>query len=134
MVSEYDEALERATRVIFATEEGYLDDDVLFDYAALLHDFGVIVPEGLSRSTWQYQNGVLQSTDGFNLIGALGILAVTSLLVLGVRESAQVQRMKKFMNFIGESLPGTDADTRAGVLERPVALAAGKGHCRCGAQ
>jgi tetratricopeptide repeat protein/adenylate/guanylate cyclase family protein len=32
----FDAALERATRVIFATEEGYLDDDVLFDYAAML--------------------------------------------------------------------------------------------------
>ncbi len=60
---------------------------------SLLHDFGVIVPEAISRSTWQYQDGVLQSTSGFNLIGALGILAVTSLLVLGVRESAQVNNV-----------------------------------------
>jgi basic amino acid/polyamine antiporter, APA family len=44
-------------------------------------------------STWQYQNGILKSTDGFNLVGALGILAVTSLLVLGVRESARVNNV-----------------------------------------
>ena len=60
---------------------------------SLLHDFGVHVPESLSRSTWQYQNGVLQSTEGLNLVGALGILAVTSLLVIGVRESAQVNNV-----------------------------------------
>jgi class 3 adenylate cyclase len=35
-VERFDTALERAARVIFATEEGYLDDDVLFDYAAML--------------------------------------------------------------------------------------------------
>ena len=35
-VARFDAALERATRVIFATEEAYLDDDVLFDYAAML--------------------------------------------------------------------------------------------------
>ncbi len=32
----FDAALARATRVIMATEEGYLDDDVLFEHAALL--------------------------------------------------------------------------------------------------
>ncbi|MEO8675629.1 MAG: adenylate/guanylate cyclase domain-containing protein [Casimicrobiaceae bacterium] len=35
-VERFDAALDRATRVIYATEEGYLDDDVLFDYAAML--------------------------------------------------------------------------------------------------
>ena len=35
-VARFDAALASATRVILATEEGYLDDDVLFDYAALL--------------------------------------------------------------------------------------------------
>lgn len=35
-VNRFDAALARATRVIFATEEAYLDDDVLFDYAAML--------------------------------------------------------------------------------------------------
>jgi class 3 adenylate cyclase len=35
-VERFDSALERATRVILATEEGHLDDDVLFDYAATL--------------------------------------------------------------------------------------------------
>ena len=60
---------------------------------SLLRDFGVVVPESISKSTWQYQDGVLQSTNGFNLIGALGILAVTSLLVIGVRESARVNNV-----------------------------------------
>ena len=35
-VERFDAALSRATRVILATEEGYLDDDVLFDHAAML--------------------------------------------------------------------------------------------------
>jgi tetratricopeptide (TPR) repeat protein len=35
-VARFDAALDRATRVIFATEEAYLGDDVLFDYAAML--------------------------------------------------------------------------------------------------
>ncbi len=60
---------------------------------SLLRDFGVHVPDALSQSTWQYQDGVLRSTHGFNLIGALGILAVASLLTLGVRESAGVNNV-----------------------------------------
>ena len=32
----FDAALARAARVILATDEGYLDDDVLFEYAAML--------------------------------------------------------------------------------------------------
>jgi class 3 adenylate cyclase len=35
-VKRFDAALSRAARVFLATEEGYLDDDVLFEYAALL--------------------------------------------------------------------------------------------------
>jgi APA family basic amino acid/polyamine antiporter len=60
---------------------------------SLLHDFGLHIPEALSKSTWQYHDGVLQSTAGFNLVGALGIVAVTSLLVIGVHESAQVNNV-----------------------------------------
>ncbi len=32
----FDAALSRATRVIMATDEGYLGDDVLFEHAAML--------------------------------------------------------------------------------------------------
>ena len=60
---------------------------------SLLRDFGIHVPVSISQSTLQLQNGVLQSTDGFNLVGALGLLAVTGLLVVGVRESAQVNNV-----------------------------------------
>lgn len=83
---------------------------------SLLHDFGVIIPETLSQSTMQFvafcSNGaggtaacttlpegaasagnVLQVTDSFNLVGALGILAVTLLLVVGVSESASVNNI-----------------------------------------
>ena len=35
-VARFDAALARATRVIYATDEAYLDDDALFDYAAML--------------------------------------------------------------------------------------------------
>ncbi|MGE3251943.1 MAG: amino acid permease [Hyphomonadaceae bacterium] len=64
---------------------------------SLLGDFGVIIPETLSRSTLQFQDGVLQMTNSFNLVGALGILAVTFLLVLGVSESATVNNVIVFI-------------------------------------
>ena len=60
---------------------------------SLLHDFGINIPAAVSQSTWQYKDGVLASTNGLNLIGGFGILAVTALLVLGVRESAQVNNV-----------------------------------------
>ena len=60
---------------------------------SLLRDFGIHVPVTISQSTLQLQSGVLHSTDGFNLVGALGLLAVTGLLVVGVRESAQVNNV-----------------------------------------
>ncbi len=60
---------------------------------SLLHDFGINVPHVISQSTLQLQNGVLETTDGVNLVGACGLLAVTGLLVTGVRESAQVNNV-----------------------------------------
>ncbi len=59
----------------------------------LLKDFGVHAPAALSTSTLQLQDGVLQVSPSVNLIGAIGILAVTGLLVLGVRESANVNNL-----------------------------------------
>ncbi|HET6474184.1 MAG TPA: amino acid permease [Pseudomonadales bacterium] len=60
---------------------------------SLLRDFGVHIPLAISQSTLQLQNGVLHTTDGLNLVGAMGLLAVTALLVVGVRESAQVNNV-----------------------------------------
>lgn len=57
---------------------------------SLLRDFGIIIPDMLAQSTMQFQDGVLQVTPSFNLVGALGIIAVTMLLVVGVSESANV--------------------------------------------
>lgn len=57
---------------------------------SLLRDFGIIVPEAISQSTMQFKNGVLVVTPSVNIIGAIGILAVTSLLIIGVHESASV--------------------------------------------
>lgn len=64
---------------------------------SLLRDFGVFIPETLSTSTMQFQEGVLQVTPSVNLVGALGILAVTTLLVLGISESASVNNIIVFI-------------------------------------
>jgi APA family basic amino acid/polyamine antiporter len=60
---------------------------------SLLSDFGVHFSTGITESTLKLQGGVLQTTSSINVIGALGILAVTSLLVVGVKESAQVNNV-----------------------------------------
>lgn len=60
---------------------------------SLLSDFGIIVPQALSQSTMQFQDGVLRATESVNLVGALGILAVTGLLAVGVSESASVNNI-----------------------------------------
>jgi APA family basic amino acid/polyamine antiporter len=55
----------------------------------LLQEFGINIPLALKSSTLQFENGVLQAQPAVNLVGALGILGVTALLVLGVHESAR---------------------------------------------
>jgi APA family basic amino acid/polyamine antiporter len=60
---------------------------------SLLHDFGVNIPPALSQSTLSLEDGVLTVGNSLNLVGALGILAVTALLVIGVHESAQVNNV-----------------------------------------
>ncbi|MBI1186648.1 MAG: amino acid permease [Alphaproteobacteria bacterium] len=64
---------------------------------SLLRDFGLIIPEALSQSTMQFQDGVLQVTPSFNLVGVIGILAVTGLLIVGVSESATVNNAIVFV-------------------------------------
>ncbi len=59
----------------------------------LLQEFGVNIPMELKSSTLQFTDGVLQVHPTINLVGALGILAVTALLVIGVHESAQVNNV-----------------------------------------
>ena len=65
---------------------------------SLAKDFGIFIPDGVSRSMLQYivpnandpaSHGALQATGAINLVGAFGILAVTALLVIGIRESAR---------------------------------------------
>jgi APA family basic amino acid/polyamine antiporter len=61
---------------------------------SLLADLGVIVPDNLANSTLQYVAGEgLQPAASINLVGALGVLAVTALLVVGVSESASVNNV-----------------------------------------
>ena len=60
---------------------------------SLLKDFGLVIPEQLTTSTLQYKDGALQAVPSINLVGAAGIMAVTLLLVRGVRESAQVNNV-----------------------------------------
>lgn len=69
---------------------------------SLMRDFGVVIPDVLSHSTMQYivpdpsnpaAHGALQMAGAINLIGAFGIMCVSALLVVGVRESAQVNNV-----------------------------------------
>ncbi len=60
---------------------------------SLLKDFGLVIPEWLTTSTLQYKDGALAAVPSINLVGAAGIMAVTLLLVRGVRESAQVNNV-----------------------------------------
>jgi len=60
---------------------------------SLLKDFGLVIPKELTESTLQLKDGVLSNTGHFNLVGALGILAVTGLLVIGVHESARINNI-----------------------------------------
>jgi len=60
---------------------------------SLLRDFGIHVPEALSNSTIQFVNGELTFLPQLDLVGAIGVVIVTALLVIGVRESARVNNV-----------------------------------------
>ncbi|MFZ5670489.1 MAG: amino acid permease [Pseudomonadota bacterium] len=64
---------------------------------SLLHNFGLEIPANLTTSFIQAVAGegglTFQQSGGANILGALGILAVTGLLVLGVSESATVNNV-----------------------------------------
>jgi APA family basic amino acid/polyamine antiporter len=60
---------------------------------SLLGDFGVHFGSGVTVSTMKLQDGVMQMGSSVNVVGAIGILAVTSLLVIGVKESATVNNV-----------------------------------------
>jgi APA family basic amino acid/polyamine antiporter len=60
---------------------------------SLIHDFGVQIPAAVSHSALQYQHGILQFVPSINIVGAIGIGIVTTLLVIGVRESARVNNV-----------------------------------------
>lgn len=64
---------------------------------SLLANFGLVIPEHLTTSFIQATQGdhglIFSAGHGLNLLGAVGILAVTSLLVIGVSESANVNNV-----------------------------------------
>lgn len=60
---------------------------------SLIGDFGIHVPATLSHSALQYKSGILNFVPSVNLVGAIGIGIVTTLLVIGVKESAQVNNV-----------------------------------------
>lgn len=64
---------------------------------SFLRDFGIVVPSELATpyiSAVMTDNGLtFTSGQGFNLVAALGVLVVTVLLVIGVSESAAVNRV-----------------------------------------
>ncbi|MDB5433433.1 MAG: amino acid permease-associated region [Caulobacter sp.] len=60
---------------------------------SLLANFHIVIPPDLTTSFIQMKDGHFLMSGGANLLGALGILAVTGLLVLGVSESANVNNV-----------------------------------------
>ncbi|MGH8315701.1 MAG: APC family permease, partial [Steroidobacterales bacterium] len=60
---------------------------------SLLGDFGVHFSSSVTTSTLSLQEGVMHPSASLNVVGAIGILAVTSLLVVGVKESATVNNV-----------------------------------------
>jgi APA family basic amino acid/polyamine antiporter len=60
---------------------------------SLLNDFGVHISSAVSQSALQYRDGALSLAPSVNIVGAMGILAVTTLLVIGVHESAQINNL-----------------------------------------
>jgi APA family basic amino acid/polyamine antiporter len=69
---------------------------------SLLANFGLVIPEHLTTSYIQATAGAdglltFVTGGGANVLGALGILAVTGLLVLGVSESASVNNIIVFI-------------------------------------
>jgi basic amino acid/polyamine antiporter, APA family len=61
--------------------------------ASFLKDFGIFIPATYSHSTIQLIDGELNVFPQFDLVAACGVLIVTALLSLGVRESARVNNI-----------------------------------------
>jgi basic amino acid/polyamine antiporter, APA family len=88
---------------------------------SLFHQFGMDIPAALSTSlvtALPAADGslVFQAGGGLNIVGAVGILAVTALLVIGVSESATVNNVIVFIKvgilllFIGMGVAFINAD------------------------
>jgi APA family basic amino acid/polyamine antiporter len=88
---------------------------------SLLGNFGMVLPPEMTTSfvsTVQAADGSLSFVTGagFNIVAALGILAVTALLVIGVSESATVNNVIVFIKvgilllFIGVGVAFVNAD------------------------
>ncbi len=69
---------------------------------SLARYFGIMIPDAVSHSTMQYllpnpndpaAHGALTTTNAVNIVGALGIICVTALLVVGIKESARVNNV-----------------------------------------
>jgi len=60
---------------------------------SFLKDLGVVIPAAMSNSTISLEDGVLTYAPRINVVASLGILLVTGLLVVGVRESASVNNV-----------------------------------------
>jgi APA family basic amino acid/polyamine antiporter len=58
-----------------------------------LRDFGVVVPAQLSGSTLGFVDGHLTLLPQVDVVAAAGVLLITALLALGVRESANVNNL-----------------------------------------
>ena len=62
---------------------------------SFLGNFGIVIPPSLTTPTFQFNQSTheLLYTGGFNLPALVGILAMTALLIVGVKESATVNNV-----------------------------------------
>jgi len=62
---------------------------------SFLGNFGIVIPAGLTTPTLKMDHdlGTMVFTGGINLPALIGILAMTSLLVVGIKESANVNNV-----------------------------------------
>ncbi len=61
---------------------------------SFMKDFGIVIPHSLSSSYFEVDTtGQLVASGNFNLIAFVGVMVITMLLVIGVKESARVNNV-----------------------------------------
>jgi tetratricopeptide (TPR) repeat protein len=117
-VERFDAALSRATRVILATEEGYLDDRVLFEYAALLLE-GLAVLRAAQLQTTPSMVCVIDSDSTGDIGGAHSSFERWNRLV-GAPQVIDLRALRKPATHSGKpSVRAPEAAAAPGAETRP---------------